>query len=107
MLLSQHGGDLNKRVQGDGAGEMRQVRFREDRSRPGYLPAFPNICTHRTPLGPSDDLYIHSFVRNLSPGSSNLHFKMAFPFSAPGLPHVQHTRQGCPVSLALGGEGLR
>lgn len=56
---------------------MRQVRFREDRSRQGYFPAF-----HKTPLEPSDDLYIHSFVRNLSPGSSNLHFKMAFPFSA-------------------------
>lgn len=62
---------------------MRQVRFREDRSRQGYLPALPNICTHKTPLGLSDNLCIHSFVRNLNPGSSNLHFKMAFPSSAP------------------------
>lgn len=50
MLLSQHEGDLNQRVQGDEAGETRQDSERtevgKDISQPSQTSA----------LGPSDDL---------------------------------------------------
>lgn len=87
---------------------MRLLRSREDRSRHGHLPALQNICTLKTAPGPLEDLCLRSFVRSLfgslSPGGSNLHFKMAFPFSAPGAAQCDGASMSLPA-LRRGAEG--
>lgn len=88
---------------------MRPLGSREDRSKHGHLPALQNICTLKTPLGPSEDLCIWSFVRSLfgslrwepEPGRFKLAAQKGFSFLSPrGAPHGQHTA-GDRASVSL------
>lgn len=51
-------GDPEERLGTGRWGSTRLLRSREDRSRHGHLPALQNICTPKTPPGPSEYLCI-------------------------------------------------